>query len=107
MHLLVTWLAVQVALGDGGTADKSDIQSAEDAGRWRSRPGTTLGDRTRACQLGELADRRGNLRHWYVSSARRWLLQWAINVGEAALFGLLAFSSGSSCTGNVAMAPIV
>lgn len=98
VHLLVAWLAAQVALGSGGTADKSGALKALASGTggrtllWVIAVGLVA---LVIWQLGE-----ATWGHRYVRSARRRLLQRAINVGEAGLFGLLAFSAGSIAAGG-------
>jgi len=98
VHLLVAWLAAQVALGGGGTADKSGALKALAAGAgghvllWVIAVGLVG---LVIWQLGAAV-----WGHRYVRSARRRLLRRAINIGEAGLFGLLAFSAGSIAAGG-------
>jgi Domain of Unknown Function (DUF1206) len=98
VHLLVAWLAIQVALGGGETADKSGALKTLASGvggqilLWVIAIGLAG---LVVWQLGEAA-----WGHRYVRSARRRLLQRAVNLGEAGLFGLLAFTAGSIAAGG-------
>jgi len=91
VHLLVAWLAVQVAIGDGGKADKSGALqtiAAGTGGRWLLwLIGVGLGALT-LTQLVEAAwgDRRVRSR--------------AVHLSEALLFGYLAYAAGQLAAGD-------
>lgn len=98
VHLGVAWLAVQVALGGGGTADKSGaLKTLAGSGGGRVLLWVIVVGLASLViwQLGEAA-----WGHQRVPSTRRRLLRRAINVGEAGLFGLLAYSAGSIAAGG-------
>lgn len=94
VHLLVAYLAVQVAFGNGGKADKT--------GALQSISGGTGGD----VLLWLIAAGLGVTTLWQVfsavtgswgSGAERWLR--AMNLGEALLFGYLSYSAGKLAAG--------
>lgn len=92
VHLLVAWLAVQVAVGDGaGKADKTGaLQSiaanpAGDALLWLIAVGLGV---SALWQLLEAVSNEGATR--------------AMNIGEAVLFGYLSFSAGKLAAGSPA-----
>lgn len=98
VHLLLAWLAAQVALGAGGTADKSGALkalAASGGGRmllWLITVGLVA---LVAWQLTEAI--------WGHRHARpRWrrLLRRVVSAGEAVLFGLLASSAGTLAAGE-------
>lgn len=96
VHLLVAWLAVQVAIGDGEDASQADktgaLQSIAGAGGewllWLLAVG--LG----ACALWQLAEAL------FTKHKRAWLR--VMNFGEAVLFGYLAVSAGKLAAGGAA-----
>ncbi|GAB2768680.1 DUF1206 domain-containing protein [Amycolatopsis magusensis] len=97
VHLLVAWLAVQVALGSGEKADKT--------GALQSLSGGTGGD----VLLWLIAVGLAVTSLWQLFSAatgswssgqERWLR--VMNLGEAILFGYLAFSAGKLAAGSPA-----
>lgn len=97
VHLLVAYLAIQVAVGAGGKADKTGALQAiasTDAGLW---------------PLWVVAIGLGALVVWQLSelllgnrgvSGPRLLGKRATNVGEALLFGYLAYSAGRIASGS-------
>jgi hypothetical protein len=93
VHLLVAWLVVQVAIGDGGKADKTGaLQSIAGAGG--------------AWLLWLIAVGLGASALWQLVEAlfareSRTRLR-LMNVGEAVLFGYLAFSAGKLAAGGAA-----
>jgi hypothetical protein len=93
VHLLVAWLAVQVAIGDGGKADKAGaLQSlGSGAGVWLLWLIAAGLGATALWQLTEAVAARG--RGGEVTRHRLTYL------GEAVLFGYLAFSAGKIAAG--------
>jgi uncharacterized membrane protein len=96
VHLLVAWLAVQVAIGDTEDASRADktgaLQSIASAGG--------------AWLLWLITVGLGGSALWQLSEAvftghkRAWLR--AMDLGEAVLFGYLAFSAGKLAAGGAA-----
>ena len=101
VHLLVAELALQVALSGGNAADKSGALKTLagcSAGRvllWMIAGGFAS---VVLWQLGEAI-----YKHCHVSSVCRRLWRRAFNIGEAAMFGLFAFSAGSIAAGGSAI----
>jgi len=100
VHLLVAWLAVQVALGDGGGVGKADK-----AGALQSIAANTGGD----VLLWLIAVGLGVATLWQLVEAvtgpresKQDKLLRAMNLGEAILFGYLAFSAGKLAAGKPA-----
>jgi hypothetical protein len=91
VHLLVAWLAAQVAIGDGGKADKTgalQTVAASSGGAillWLVTVGLI------ALVGWQLAEAIWG--HRFVSGSRR-TRRRAVSAGEAVIFGYLAFSAG-------------
>jgi hypothetical protein len=93
VHLLVAWLVVQVATGDGGNADKTGaLQELAGAGG--------------AWLLWVLAVGLGASALWQLAEALfskgRPTRARVVNVGETVLFGYLAYSAGKLAAGSAA-----
>jgi hypothetical protein len=93
VHLLVAWLAVQVAIGDGGKADKTGaLQSIAGAG------GAWL---LWAIAVGLGANALWLLVEALLARESRTRLR-LMHFGEAVLFGYVAFSAGKLAAGGAA-----
>ncbi|MBN6037629.1 DUF1206 domain-containing protein [Amycolatopsis sp. 195334CR] len=97
VHLLVAWLAVQVALGAGGKADKTGALQSISGGAWGSALLWLIAAGLAVTTLWQLFSAvTGSWR----GGAERWLR--AMNLGEAVLFGYLAYSAGKLAAGKPA-----
>lgn len=99
VHLLVAWLAVQVALGD---LDGGGVGKADKTGALQSIAANTGGD----VLLWLIAVGLGVATLWQLMEAvtgpRENKQDRAMNLGEAILFGYLAFSAGKLAAGKPA-----
>jgi hypothetical protein len=102
VHLLVAWLAVQVALGD---VDGGGVGKADKTGALQSMSANTGGD----VLLWLIAVGLGVSALWQLFEAvtgtrrsRHDRLLRAMNIGEAVLFGYLSFSAGKLAAGSPA-----
>lgn len=102
VHLLVAWLAVQVAVGD---LDGNGVGKADKTGALQSISGNTGGD----ILLWLVAIGLGVSTLWQLFEAvagdrnsRHDRLLRAMNLGEAFLFGYLSFSAGKLAAGSPA-----
>ena len=93
VHLLVAWLAVQVATGDGGKADKTGAlqELAGAGGAWLLWLLTVGLGASALWQLTEALFGKGR-----PTRAR------VVNFGEAVLFGYLTYSAGKLAAGSAA-----
>jgi hypothetical protein len=99
VHLLVAWLAVQVALGD---VDGGGVGKADKTGALQSMSANTGGD----VLLWLIAVGLAVSALWQlfeaVTGTRKNRLLRVMNAGEAVLFGYLAFSAGKLAAGSPA-----
>lgn len=96
VHLVVAWLAAQVALGDNEKADKAGALQIVAAGGgawllWVVAAGTGL------LALWQLGEAVGGHRH--AEPRRRWVRRATSGV-EVVLYGLVAYSAGKIATGG-------
>ncbi|WP_410670242.1 DUF1206 domain-containing protein [Amycolatopsis sp. cmx-4-68] len=103
VHLVVAWLAAQVALGDNERADKAGaLQIVAGGGGavllWLIAVGTGI------LALWQLTEAIAGHRH--ASPRRRWVRRAASGI-EVVLYGLVAYSAGKIATGGSGKAPSV
>ncbi|MDS0135349.1 MULTISPECIES: DUF1206 domain-containing protein [unclassified Amycolatopsis] len=95
VHLIVAWLAVQVALGDNERADKAGALQivASEGGAWLL---WLVAAGTGVLALWQLAEAITGHRH--VEPRRRWVRRSVSGV-EVVLYGLVAYSAGKTAMG--------
>ncbi|WIY06584.1 DUF1206 domain-containing protein [Amycolatopsis mongoliensis] len=96
VHLIVAWLAAQVALGDNEKADKAGaLQVVADGGGawllWLVAAGTGV------LALWQLAE--AIIGHRHSSPRRRWVRRFTSGI-EVVLYGLVAYSAAKTATGG-------
>ncbi|MGW4063148.1 DUF1206 domain-containing protein [Amycolatopsis sp. NPDC004747] len=95
VHLIVAWLAVQVALGDNERADKAGALQivAAEGGAWLL---WLVAGGTGVLALWQLAEAITGHRH--AEPRRRWVRRSVSGV-EVVLYGLVAYSAGKTAVG--------
>ncbi len=96
VHLIVAWLATQVALGDNEKADKAGALQvvATGGGAWLL---WLVAAGTGVLALWQLSEAITGHRH--LSPRGRWVRRTASGI-EVALYGLVAYSAGKTATGG-------